>query len=145
MILHRFMSEIEYAKLMRGEVLTNTTIHRLAGSDSDAVGFCFFAENPEDAVHWLNGAACTDVCVTFNVPDGFMHEAQAHYRDPRYEPTLDPKKRHPKILRTDYCIVRYSKAVFPIITATTRYRMDELARSIAIMTCRPYRIYLYDE
>ena len=143
MILHRFMSEVEYAKLMRGETLHNHTVHRLTGRDSDAVGFCFFEEAPSLAVHWLSGVACTDVCVTFDVPAGFMRAAVAKYRDAARGPHVRAPIGHsPNILRTDYCCTQYSQMVLPIIEATRDYRFEGIVRTVLMATCPAYAIYL---
>ena len=69
MIVHRFMSDLEYQRLMAGETLTNTTVHAAEGRKSRSVGFCFFTESPEEAIHWLSFNVSTDWCVTFDIPD----------------------------------------------------------------------------
>ncbi len=130
------MSQIEFRCLQAGETLTNKTNHRSAGHDSDAVGFCFFAEDPKEAVHWLRGTCCTDVLVTFKVPDGFMHTATAYYRDAKYPPG---DFRHPKVARTDYCCTSYSLTHLRVVSFTTRYRLDGPARAVAQMICKSYQ------
>ena len=56
MILHRFMSEAEFERLLAGERLTNTTdFHGEQGRHTTSVGFCFFPEDPDEAIHWLRG------------------------------------------------------------------------------------------
>lgn len=55
------MSEAEYNKLMNGETLTNfKNHHETDGKKSTSVGFCFFAEQPNEAIHWLRGIVDTD-------------------------------------------------------------------------------------
>ncbi len=136
MTLYRFMSQIEFRRLQGGETLTNKTNHRSTGHDSDAIGFCFFAENPEEAVHWLRGTCCTDVLVTFEVPDGFMHTATAYYRDAKYSPD---DFRRPKVARTDYCCTSYSRASLRVLASTTRFRLNGPARAVVVLLCKSYR------
>ncbi len=137
MTLHRFMSELEYERLMAGEVLVNKTVHRRNGQDSDAVGFCFFSEEPEQAVHWLKGACCTDVLVTFDVPDGFMHSRTAYYRNPNVKPPYDllPENRVPRI---DYCCEQYSSAQCRPVAHTTKFRITGFERIFVMQWCRSY-------
>lgn len=137
MILHRFMGELEYERLMAGETLENSTVHRDMGSDSDAVGFCFFSEEPDKAVHWLRGACCTDVLVTFDVPSGYMREYKAMYRNPDIEPIEDLKPEN-KVERTDYCCKAYNRQVLKVLCATTMYRLDGIDRLFAMLACRSY-------
>ena len=138
MILHRFMSEQEYERLMAGEVLVNKTVHRDEGSASNAVGFCFFAEEPEQAIRWLKGTCCTDVLVTFEVPEDFMHRRSAYYRNPDIPPPDDilPENRVP---RCDYCCERYSRAQCRPIAHTAEYRLEGFERMIVALFCKSYK------
>ncbi len=52
MIVHRFMCNLEYQRLMKGKLMKNTVVHAQLGSKSESVGFCFFTEAPEVAIHW---------------------------------------------------------------------------------------------
>lgn len=129
------MSDLELSRYNAGETLTNHTNHRRSGNDSDAVGFCFFAEDPEEAVHWLSGTCCTDNLVTFEVPDGYMHTANAYYRDTRY-PLTDTSQ--PKKLRTDYCCTSYNRDTLHILDSSTRFRLDGIRRIIVQQICSSY-------
>ena len=55
MVVHRFMSDAEYEVLTAGGRLMNGTDHGASGNKSTSIGFCFFSEDPEVAVHWLSG------------------------------------------------------------------------------------------
>ena len=96
MIVHRFMSDLEYQRLMDGETLTNTTVHAAEGRKSRSVGFCFFTESPEEAIHWLSFNVSTDWCVTFDIPDNLLQKSRARYRDPEKDTLL----AHASIWRT---------------------------------------------
>ena len=134
MILHRFMSDAEYRKLIGGEVLRNTTDHGARGTHSEAVGFCFFAEDPKDAREWMSGIVKMDWCVTFDVPDTMVKARRATYRDVEadranedgdwfswmFGPMLDPDSI-PTMQRTDYCCTEYSKDTFRIVSATEEF------------------------
>ncbi len=129
------MSEPEYAYLTAGAPLSNYCNHRRDhGKLTDAIGFCFFSKDPEKAIHWLRGVVCTDVLVTFDVPDGFMQEAKAEYRDARYEPGF----RHPHAIHTDYYCTKYSARDLTILATTRKYRMDGPARAILYNVCSSY-------
>lgn len=82
MILHRFMSEREFERYQNGEVLENNTDHRKNGEHTDSVGFCFFPEEPDDAIRWLSGIVTDDVCATFDVPGHLVRESCGTYCDP---------------------------------------------------------------
>lgn len=137
MILHRFMGELEYERLMAGETLENRTVHRDMGRASDAIGFCFFSEEPDKAVHWLRGACCTDVLVTFDVPSGYMREYKAMYSNPDLDliEDLNPENR---VERTDYCCKAYNCHVLKVLSATTTYRLDGSLRLFAALLCSSY-------
>lgn len=81
MILHRFMSEREFNDYQDGETLRNTTDHRKNGAHTTSVGFCFFTEEPDEAIHWLSGIVTDDVCVTFDVPDDKVVKSSGIYCD----------------------------------------------------------------
>lgn len=51
MIVHRFMSEAEYECLIGGAKLMNATDHYKSGHKTDSVGFCFFPDDPDEAIH----------------------------------------------------------------------------------------------
>lgn len=81
MKLHRFMSEREFDSYMNGETLRNDTCHRWYGAHTNSVGFCFFPEEPEDAIRWLSGIVDYEVCVTFEVPESLVRKSTASYCD----------------------------------------------------------------
>lgn len=51
------MSEREFERYQNGEVLENNIDHRKSGEHTNSVGFCFFPEEPDDAIRWLSGIA----------------------------------------------------------------------------------------
>lgn len=106
MIVHRFMSDIEYKSLLTGTTLTNTTNHAANGQRSTSVGFCFFTEEPDKAIHWLSTIVSTDWCVTFDIPDQMLTKSRARYRDPERDNWLLDKPA--TIWRTEWCLQQYS-------------------------------------
>lgn len=105
MILHRFMSDHEYNKLVLGERLINRHDHaRERGQLTTSVGFCFFPEEPADAIHWLSGCVNCDVCVTLDIPDHLLTKSVGTYRDPKSDLF---SYRQPKVKRTEYCLQEY--------------------------------------
>lgn len=115
MILHRFMSDREYQALIQGKTLRNTTRHRAKGCHSTSVGFCFFAEDPEDAAHWLSGIVDFDWCVTFDVPDDRICKGKAEYADQQSDEFTAI------VERTEYFRTTYSSRDFRILDATCKY------------------------
>lgn len=122
MILHRFMSNDEYRRLVAGEVLENTTQHHADyGKLTTSVGFCFFPEDPEKAIHWLCGNVFPEQCVTLDIPDDMLTESKATYRDAAHDNLFS--LRHKTIERKEYCLTRYSLADgVRVISTTDRYR-----------------------
>ena len=118
MIVHRFMCDLEYQSLFRGKLLKNTTVHANKGRNSTSVGFCFFTEPPEEAIHWLSFNVDTDWCVKFDIPDHMLQQSKAHYRDPEHDSWENPAS----IWRTEWCLQEYSLANVRIIGATEKYR-----------------------
>jgi len=121
MIVHRFMSDKEYQRLIAGETLTNHTQHNLNGWATTSIGFCFFTEPPHEAIHWLSFIVDTDWCVTFDIPDNMLTEAKAKYhkvdKDTERKPLIDPTS----CWRTEYCLTKYSIRQVKIINATDEY------------------------
>lgn len=118
MIVHRFMSDREYKRLMAGETLTNTTKHAEVGRKSTSIGFCFFTEPPEEAVHWLSfTVGSLDWCVTLDIPDHLLHKSKAHYRDPENDSWLNPAS----IWRTEWCLREYSIRTVRVIKADNQW------------------------
>lgn len=119
MILHRFCSSAEYDAFVRGEVLKNNTDHgaRRGYSITSSVGFCFFSEDPEDAIHWLSGIVDLDYCLTFDIPDEMLRVSSARYRDTSTTPGASSV-----CLLEDFCLRRYSSDTVKLLYATTAFR-----------------------
>ena len=122
MIVHRFMSETEYEGLIAGGKMMNGTIHKDDGKKTTSVGFCFFVEDPEVAIHWLGGCCDPEWCVTMEFPDGYLTESVSTYRDAERDDLYIPVgKGHKTIKRKEYCCTCYDNKVAKIITSTQRY------------------------
>lgn len=63
MILHRFCSQEEFDRYMRGELLVNEKDHSKF-SKSTSIGFCWFWEEPWYAIEYLSGIVNRDICIT---------------------------------------------------------------------------------
>lgn len=128
MIVHRFMSKQEYLALIDGKVLRNSTDHRRKDRKrTTSVGFCFFTEDPDQAVHWLSGIADLDYCVTLEVPDGYLIPSWGMYLDDdgtdlSRPMNYDELMRTAKFKkRTEYCRCLYSLSEVRILAATDKY------------------------
>ena len=129
MILHRFMSEAEYEVLIAGGKLMNATDHHKEhGRKTTSVGFCFFPEDPDKAIHWLSGVVNTEMCVTLDIDNSLLTESTGIYRDDEkddiegmslLELMFTPA---PKIERKEYCLTEYSLNVAKVLDATTKYQ-----------------------
>lgn len=117
MIVHRFMSDKEYRSLLGGETLKNTTVHSSNGYNSSSVGFCFFTEQPDKAIHWLSFIVCSDWCVTFNIPDNMLTKSRALYRDPEKDTWYETAA----IYRDEYCLKEYSIKTVEILKADNQW------------------------
>lgn len=134
MILHRFMSEAEFERLLAGERLTNTTdFHGEQGRHTTSVGFCFFPEDPDEAIHWLRGIVTTDRCVTLDIPDELLTESTGEYRDPdKDEYTLDMgffaamTMPCPTMEKKEYRLKEYSLDVVKVLDATDKYAIPQI-------------------
>jgi hypothetical protein len=104
MIVHRFMSEDEYRKLIKGERLVNVNPH--FGQKTTSMGFCFFIEQPKDAIHWLSGIVIPEVCVTLEFPEGYLKKAYGYYRDVEKDKNCTGK--FPPVRKAEYCCTEYS-------------------------------------
>ena len=111
------MSDIEYRLLMCGDTLTNTTNHAAKGQRSTSIGFCFFTEEPDKAIHWLSTIVSTDWCVTFDIPVQLLTKSKAHYRDPEYDSFEHPTS----IWRTEWCLQEYSIGTVRVIKADDQW------------------------
>lgn len=70
MKLYRYMSSVEFRKLMNGETLVNTSYHW--GERTSSRGFCFLGEDsvgysPIEAFDFLSGIVTADYLVEFEV------------------------------------------------------------------------------
>ena len=119
MIVHRFMSDREYQSLMAGETLTNTTIHASNHRVSTSIGFCFFTEQPKDAIKWLGGIVDTDWLVTFDIPEQMFSKSRARYRDPEKDKLIlgEPIMKW----RTEWCLQEYSTCTVRIVNVTDQW------------------------
>lgn len=122
MIVHRFMSMREYYALLAGKPLHNDTNHGAAGHKTDSVGFCFFPEEPDEAIHWLSFIVDADVCVTMEIPDSLLCKSKGRYRDVEKDngSLFDAV---PMLWRTEYCLTDYSLQSVRILSVTDKYRM----------------------
>lgn len=122
MIVHRFMSSLEYHKLMKGEVLKNHNTHK--GCKTSSVGFCFFTEPPHEAIHWLSGCVDTDYCVTMDIPADMLTKSKGRYRDPSKHNLYDPYISCSMFMeRTEWCCCRYSNKEVRVLNATPEFAM----------------------
>lgn len=127
MTVHRFMSEAEYECLIAGGRLMNATDHaKERGQLTTSVGFCFFAENPDEAIHWLSGCTYPDWCVTLEFPDGMLRETSATYRDPDKDNLMEGPilgGNRPTMQKREWCCTMYSLADgVKVLAATDKYR-----------------------
>lgn len=123
MIVHRFMSNEEYRKLMRGETLRNITVQKSIGNKSDSIGFCFFTEPPEEAIHWLSFIVNSDWCVTLEIPDGLLTKSKGRYRDVEKDRGRGPLDEPAVMWRTEWCLQKYSLRDVRVIEATDKWKM----------------------
>lgn len=128
MIVHRFMSEAEYECLIAGaKLMSATDHHREKGQKTTSVGFCFFAEDPDEAIHWLRGIVSTDQCVTLDIPDHLLTESKGVYRDYENDDCdgmdfLDLMfAPAPTVERKEYCLTEYSLQTARLLSATDKY------------------------
>jgi hypothetical protein len=123
------MSEAEYEVLIAGGKLLNITDHHKEhGRETTSVGFCFFPEDPDKAIHWLSGIVNTEMCVTLDIDDSILTESTGIYRDVDnddiegmsiIELMFTPA---PQIERKEYCLTEYSLNVAKVIDVTTKYQ-----------------------
>jgi len=131
MIVHRFMSEGEYRKLIGGKALYNNTSHKSKRYRTTSVGFCFFREEPDEAIHWLSGVVDVDWCVTMEVSDDFLVKSVGMYADNSrcdIRKTLEVGMKIPMVRKEEYCRCRYSLADVKFLGATQKYRNEYPSR-----------------
>lgn len=120
MRVHRFMSELEYRRLISGETLHNESCHE--GWLTSSVGFCFFTEDPDEAIHWLSGVTFPDYCVTMEVRPEYLRQSVGHYRNPEGG-TME---------KAEYCMTSYSLKTVMVVAVTDRYRDRAELRRVLI-------------
>jgi len=119
MIVHRFMSATEYDKLLRGETLVNYSNHQ--GCRTLSRGFCFFTENPEEAIHWLSGCCDCDYCITMDIPSELLARSVGVYSNPKGG----------TIIRTEYCLTSYDRNTVKILKADAQFhQLAEQCRAL---------------
>ncbi len=126
MIVHRFMSEAEYDCLISGAKLMNATDHSKSGHKTDSVGFCFFLDSPDEAIHWLSGCTYPDKCVTMEIPDSMLKESYGIYRDPKKDDLMSGPiigGNRPTMRKREYCLTSYSINDVRILSVTDRYAL----------------------
>lgn len=128
MIVHRFMSKQELSVLLAGKQLCNSTNHhKKFNRRTTSIGFCFFADDPDEAVHWLSGIVDLDYCVTMEVDDGFLLQSYGLYMDNETTDLSHPMNYDDfmKVAkfkkRTEYCRSRYSLTDVKILNVTDKY------------------------
>ena len=121
MELSRFMSKEEYDLLMAGETLRNTTVHSAEGNKTESVGFCFFEEDPAEAIEWLSFLVDAQYCVTMEVPDDLVRESKGRYRDVEADEERDICDEVPMLWRKEYCTTEYSISQVRILSVTQEY------------------------
>lgn len=116
LILHRFMSRLEYYLYQSGEVLHNEIDHYQGGKGgSVSRGFCFFAGNVYEWANRLNGLVSFDVLLTVELDpqntDADVYISSGVYAD-------NPAAECPKsILLREVCTTAYSKQSMRFISA----------------------------
>lgn len=123
------MSEREFERYQNGEVLENNTDHRESGEHTDSVGFCFFPEEPDDAIRWLSDIVTDDVCATFDVPDHLVRKSRGTYCDPDASDNSlgailedlfsammgDEMENAVRMEKVEYCCTEYSNETFRLL------------------------------
>ena len=118
MVVHRFMSKAEWKQLKAGKVLRNSSTH--AGRATTSRGFCFFTEEPDEAIHWLSGIVNPEMCVTMDVRDGLLNEGFGRYH---VGEGMQMKK--------EYWCEQYSVKDVDVVRHSTRYSgYAELTRAL---------------
>lgn len=115
------MSRQEYDRLMAGQTLRNTTDHKAEGNISGSVGFCFFPEDPAEAIEWLSFLVDAQYCVTMEIPDGLVRESKGRYRDIAADEGRGIFDEVPMLWRKEYCATEYSLSQIRILSVTQEY------------------------
>lgn len=123
LILHRFMSRVEYIIYQSGEVLHNDTDHYKGGKGgSVSKGFCFFTGSVREWAHRLNGLVSFDVLLTVELDlentDADVYISSGVYAD-------DTSAEYPKRkLYREVCTTAYSKNSMRFISADFSWSLN---------------------
>lgn len=117
----------EYSRLIAGQQLVNTRNHaKEHGMKTNSVGFCFFTDDPDKAIHWLSGCTYPEVCVQLYIPDRLLRESYGIYRDPERDNLKSGPLfggHRPTMRKTEYCLTQYSLADgVKVLSCTDRYK-----------------------
>ena len=136
------MSQEELRRLKAGQVVVNESRHK--GFRTESRGFCFTADDPHEAIHYLSGNVDTEVCVTFEVPEGRFRKTRALYRDTTKDIPLELPSSVDDIdciERTEYCTTRYSLKIVEILNVTTEFAsIPGIKETQAMMKALGYRL-----
>lgn len=113
MKVFRFMSQEEFNKLQKGEVLTNTSEH--LESNTTSVGFCFMDcedYSPESTYEFLAGVVSEDVVVQFEVDESLLTKSEGTYA----APLIDDVSWFSTMNVDEYCCTSYSNKDFKILS-----------------------------
>ena len=117
MRVYRFMSDEEFKKYKKGEVLKNTINHnkeRIKASSS--IGFCFFdfeEYSPEIMSHSVSGIVSFDWCVVFEVKKDKLNRSQGRYaKQKKLKTNTDLINlllgNNESFIANEYCTTEYS-------------------------------------
>ena len=116
MRVFRFMSNEEFDKFRKGEVLKNNTKHI---GRTNSVGFCFLNTEefiPEKAFHFLTGVVCPEICVVLET-ETELKKTYGEYATPTEPKSLMDLFLHwnDSFRANEYCITSYSNKDFKLI------------------------------
>lgn len=113
MILHRFCSQEEFDRYMRGELLVNEKDHSKF-SKSTSIGFCWFWEEPWYAIEYLSGIVHRDICITVETDSKNVTESMGYYWGEDGPDWF-----------LEYCCTSYDNKRFRLVEATDKFRYDD--------------------
>lgn len=116
MIIHRFCSTKEYTDLLKGKCIHNSTDHKLRFR-TNSVGFCFFADDPDEAKHRLSGLVNFDFCLSFEVDESLLTKSYGIYC--KWDKNGMPLEN---ASFDEYCTTQYSLKDFKLVRASSEYR-----------------------
>ncbi len=131
MKIFRFMSKLEFIKLCNGETLTNNTVHQ---ARTTSIGFCFLNYDeykPENALHFLIGAANTEMCVVLET-NSKLNKSIGEYAKPL---SIEEYKKmsifeffdfsNIEVIKVnEYCTNNYNKEDFRILKYCEPYQLN---------------------